>query len=97
MKDSLKQQFSPVENELYYLLVAAYCYKRKFSHLGERLRSESRAFLLEEITALRLMSNEIILQLCKLDDDVGKLTLRSLKIEVCKHTKDQTWIERANS
>lgn len=96
MTEQLKKKFLPIKDELYQLLLAAYCYKRKVSYLEKRLRSESRAFLLEEMTALRLMSNEIVLQLCKLDDDDGKWTLRSLKKEVLKHIKDQARVDKAN-
>lgn len=58
---------------------------------------ETREYLLEEVTALRLMCNEIIVQLCKLDDDNGKWTLRKLKKESIKHIKDQKLIGRLNN
>lgn len=96
MLESHKEKFTPVKDEMYQLLLAAYCYKRKVEHLAERLRTQSRQFLLEEMIALRLISNEIVLHLCKLDDDDGTWTLRSLKKEVAKHTRDQSETERVN-
>lgn len=79
-----KEKYSPVQDEMYQLLLCAYCYVRKYDHLADRIRTESRAFLLEEMTALRHLSNGIILHLCNLDDDSSKWSLRSLRKELEK-------------
>jgi hypothetical protein len=69
MDEKLKAQFSPVKSEMYQLLLSAYCYERKFENLENRLKSESREFLLEEVTSLRHLSNGMILHICNLDDE----------------------------
>jgi len=96
MNELIKSTYRPVKDELYQLLLAAYCYRRKFEKLDERLRTQSRYFLLEEVTALRLMSNEIVLGLCKLDDDSSGWTLLSLKKEVLKQLQDQKLVQQIN-
>jgi hypothetical protein len=72
---------------MFKLLISAFACQRKTSYLGERMATETREFLLEEITALRLMSNEIVLQLCNLDDKDGNWTLLAMKREVLKGRK----------
>lgn len=96
MNESIKSTYSPVKDELYQLLLASYCYKRKFDKLGERLRTQSRYFLLEEVTALRLISNEIVLGLCKLDDESSEWSLLSLKKEVMNQVRDQRLVQQIN-
>lgn len=78
MEDQLKRQFTPVKSELYQLLLSAYFYERKFEHLGERLKRESREFLLEEATSLRHLANGIILHICNLDDDSSAWSMRAM-------------------
>lgn len=69
---------------MYQLLLCAYCYVRKIDNLGNRIQNESREFLLEEVTALRHLSNGIILHLCNLDDNSSKWSMRSLRKELEK-------------
>jgi hypothetical protein len=76
MSDDEKEKYSPVKDEMYHLLLCAYRYVRKLGNLADRLRSESMELLLEEITALRHLSNEIIPHLCNLDDDSSKWSKR---------------------
>lgn len=78
MDERLKNQFTPVKSEMYQLLLSAYCYERKLEYLNERLKSESRAFLLEEITSLRHLSNGMILHICNLDDDCSTWSMRAM-------------------
>ncbi|HDR9093072.1 hypothetical protein QZM46_16305 [Burkholderia vietnamiensis] len=84
MNEDEREKYSPVKDEMYHLLLCAYCYVRKLDNLENRLRSESREFLLEEITALRHLSNGIILHLCNLDDDSSKWSMRSLRKDLEK-------------
>ena len=78
MDEKLKTQFAPVKSEMYQLLLSAYCYERKFEGLTERLKNESREFLLEEVTSLRHLSNGMILHICNLDDDRSDWSMRSI-------------------
>ncbi|MBG7622088.1 hypothetical protein I5R65_21660 [Herbaspirillum sp. AP02] len=84
MDEQLKRKFSPVKDEMYQLLLSAYCYKRKVEHLSERLKSESREFLLEEATALRHLSNGMILHICNLDDDSSAWSMRAMTKDLGK-------------
>lgn len=92
----LIEEFGLIGDELYQLLLSAFCYRTKLGALGQRLRSASRRFLLEEMISLRLISNEIVLQLCKLDDDDGNWTLRTLRKEAFRHLTDKKQIDRIN-
>lgn len=91
-----KETFYPVKSEMYQLLLCAFAYERKLKNLGERLPLESRAFLLEETTALRHLSNGIILHLCNLDDESSRWSLRSLRKAVAKLSGTQNTIARCN-
>jgi hypothetical protein len=95
MNEKLKRISKPVTDEIYQLLLTAYCYNRKIKLLGERLQEESRDFLLEELTALRHLSNGIILHLCTLDDE-SSWSLRSLRKELAKSTEFKDKVERSN-
>lgn len=77
LSDNLKNEFIPLKGEMYQLCLSLYSYRTKFDNLGERLRKSSRFFLLEEITALRAISNEIIMHLCKLDEDKSKVSFHA--------------------
>jgi hypothetical protein len=46
MDEKMKAQFSPVQSEMYQLLLSAYRYERKLANLADRLKTESREFLL---------------------------------------------------
>ncbi|GAA4823131.1 hypothetical protein GCM10011365_25580 [Marinicella pacifica] len=89
MNEQIQKSHESVRNEVYQLLVSAYCYNRKFGSLAERIKKESRAFLLEEVTALRHLSNGIVLHLCNLDDDDG-WSLRTLRKAVAKEPFDDS-------
>src|SRR5436190_1907737 len=96
MDEKTKEAFAPVKSEMYQLLLCVFCYDQKLRNLGDRLKKESRAFLLEEVTALRHLSNGIILHLCNLDDDSSNWSLRSLRKEVARLAGTQNTIIRAN-
>lgn len=81
---SEKQDFAPIKGELYQTLVSAWCYKTKFHHLAKRLETETREFLLEEVTAIRIISNDIVLRICKLDDESSKYSLHALRKHIIK-------------
>jgi len=74
-----KELFAPLREELYHALLSAWCYNKKISSLGKRLRTETREFLLEELTCLRLISNDIVLRICNLDEDRSKFSLHALR------------------
>lgn len=78
MDEKMKVRFSPVKSEMYQLLLTTYCYERKLGSLGDRLKNESREFLLEEVTALRHLSNGIILHICNLEDDRSDWSMRAM-------------------
>lgn len=84
MNDELKCHFSPVQDEMYQLLLCAFCYNEKLENLADRLLSSSRRFLLEEMTALRHLSNGIILYMCNLDDDCSDWSLRAITKQLGK-------------
>jgi hypothetical protein len=96
MNEIYKETFAPVKSEMYQLLLCAFCYDQKLRNLGERLPKESRSFLLEEMTALRHLSNGIILHLCNLDDDGSNCSLRSLRKEIAKQAGTQEIVARSN-
>jgi AbiU2 len=96
MNEINKRTFAPVKSEMYQLLLCAFCYEQKLKNLGERLKKESRAFLLEEMTALRYLSNGIVLHLCNLDDDVSNWSLRSLRKAVAKLPGTQETVTTSN-
>ena len=91
-----KKALAPVTSEMYQLLLCALCYEQKFEHLGERLQKESRLFLLEEMTALRHLSNGIVLHLCNLDDDTSNWSLYSLRKAVAKLSGHQDTVAKGN-
>lgn len=96
MKDLDKETFAPVKSEMYQLLLCAFCYDQKLKLLGERLPKESRSFLLEEMTALRHLSNGIVLHLCNLDDENSNWSLRNLRKTVAKLSGNQDTIAKSN-
>jgi len=96
LTESLKTEFTPLKGELYQLFLGVYSYNQKISALPERLRKKSRFFLLEEVAALRMMANEIILHLCKLDDDSSKYSFRSAKKEINRTKIPQKEKDRVN-
>ncbi len=74
---SLKEQLDPMRTELYHAYLAAWCFKRKIESLSGRLEAEGREFLLEELTSLRALANEIVLRLCNLDDDKSRYSFHA--------------------
>ncbi|KQY26204.1 hypothetical protein [Rhizobium sp. Root482] len=72
-----KEHFQPMKNELYQAYVAAWCFKRKIENLSHRLATETREFLLEELTSLRALANEVVLRLCNLDDDKSRFSFHA--------------------
>ncbi|WP_146801516.1 AbiU2 domain-containing protein [Bisbaumannia pacifica] len=84
LTETLKNDFIPLKGEMYQLCLSLYSYREKFDNLGERFRKSSRYFLLEEVTALRAISNEIIMHLCKLDEDKSKVSFHAAKKAINK-------------
>lgn len=84
LTETLKNEFIPLKGEMYQLCLSLYSYREKFDNLGERFRKSSRYFLLEEVTALRAISNEIIMHLCKLDEDKSKVSFHAAKKAIHK-------------
>jgi hypothetical protein len=84
LTETLKNDFIPLKGEMYQLCLSLYSYREKFNNLGERFQKSSRYFLLEEVTALRAISNEIIMHLCKLDEDKSKVSFHAAKKAINK-------------
>lgn len=84
LTEQLKQKYIPLQAELYQLFLGVHSYNQKIVSLPERFKTSTRFFLLEETTSLRMMANEIILHLCKLDDDSSTYSFRSAKKEINK-------------
>lgn len=97
LTQDLKTKYTPLKDEMYQLLIGAYTYNLKAQHLPERLRTNSRLFLLEEAIALRLMANEITLHLCKLDDDSSSFSFRSAFKDINKLSLEQKAKDTLNS
>ena len=96
MTPEQKTAFEPVESEMYQLLLTAFAYHRKLNELKARLPVETRAFLLEEITALRHMSNGIILHLCNLDDDSSNWSIRAITKQLGRNSETAEAARRCN-
>jgi len=79
LTETLKNDFIPLKGEMYQLFLSLYSYQSKFDSLSKRFAESSRYFILEEITALRAISNELIMQLCKLDEDKSKVSFHAAK------------------
>lgn len=84
LNESLKNEFIPLKSEMFQMCLSLYAYKRKLESLVDRLPKESRYFLLEELTALRALSNEIILHMSKLDDEKSKVSFHAAKKKINK-------------
>lgn len=84
LTDTLKNDFVPLKGEMYQLCLSLYSYRSKFNNLGDRLQKSSRFFLLEEVTALRATSNEIIMHFCKLDEVKSKVSFHAAKKAINK-------------
>lgn len=89
MNEDTKKKFEPVKDEMYQLLLTAYCYNQKFTQLPDRAPSKSRGFLLEELISLRHLANGIILHLCNLDDENSKWSLRGLYKDLARSKDGQ--------
>jgi hypothetical protein len=97
MSKNHQKKFLPLKDEIYQLLLCTYCYIHKLENLDERIKKNSRYFLLEEMTALRLMSNGIILKICSLDESgSGKWTLQTLKKEVFSGSTEESKKKKIN-
>ncbi len=94
--ETLKNDFIPLKGEMYQLCLSLYSYRQKIDSLGERLGKSSRFFLLEEITALRAISNELIMQLCKLDEDKSKVSFHAAKKAIGKLSAPEDQKKRLN-
>lgn len=79
LKSEMKKDFYPLKDEMFQMCLSLYAYKTKFKKFPYRFRKATRYFLLEEAIALRALSNEIILHLCKLDEDKSKVSFHAAK------------------
>ena len=75
----MREDFIPLKSEMFQMCLSLYAYKTKYDALPNRFPKETRYFLLEEATALRALSNEIILHLCKLDEDKSQVSFHAAK------------------
>jgi len=79
LDETTKTTFSPLKSELYHAYQSAWCFKRKIESLPGRLQTETREFLLEELTSLRSLANDIVLRLCNLDDEKSRFSFQEIK------------------
>lgn len=96
MNEIRKDTIALVKSEMYQLLLCAFSYDQKLRNLGDRLQKESRLFLLEELTALRHLSNGIILHLCNLDDDGSSGSLYGVRKAVARSPGTQEIVVKGN-
>ena len=90
LNEELKKKYSPLQDEIYRLFIGTYSYNRKLELFPKRINNDSRFFIIEESIALRMMCNEIILHLCKLDDDSSNFSFRSAMKEINKISGQQS-------
>lgn len=79
LKSEMKEDFYPLQDEIFQMCLSLYVYKTKLKEFPNRFRKVTRYFLIEEAIALRALSNEIILHLCKLDEDKLKVSFHAAK------------------
>lgn len=79
LTSKMKEDFYPLQDEMFQMCLSLYAYKTKLKEFPNRFRKATRYFLLEEAIALRALSNEIILHLCKLDEDKSKVSFHAAK------------------
>lgn len=88
-KEELKEDFSGIRLELIDLNQSAYFFVTKANRFKYIILNTSRRFLLEEMTSLRTLENEIILHLTKLDDDRAKYSFQTILKKLNKKSVDQ--------
>lgn len=96
MNSELREEYASVRSELYQLLLTAYCYDQKFNRLKESISEISRQQLLEELMALRHLSNGVISHLCNLDDKSSLWSLRAMHKKATRSPIEQEKILAAN-
>ncbi|MEP4547940.1 MAG: hypothetical protein ABJ000_17290 [Saccharospirillum sp.] len=84
LTESLKRDYIPLKGEMYQLCLSLYSYREKLDNLGDRFPEGSRFYLLEEITAIRAISSEVIMHFCKLDEDKSKVSFHAAKKDINK-------------
>lgn len=91
MSKDHQETFYLLQDEIYRLFLSAYAYQNKLENFENRIKDKSREFVLEEVTSLRLISNQLILQICRLDDrGSGKWTFHELKKEIFSKPGDES-------
>ena len=78
LSEEQKQEFTSLRVEIIDLDICASFFVRKANRFAYLWRETSRAFVLEELTALRYLENGIILHLTNLDDDKKVPTFHSV-------------------
>ncbi len=84
-----KEEFASLRVEVLDLDVCVNFFIRKSNRFAYLWRETSRAYILEELTALRYLENGVILHLMNLDDDNSKYSFRSAAVAFNKTCKDQ--------
>ncbi|WDF57199.1 hypothetical protein [Mucilaginibacter sp. KACC 22063] len=76
LSEEQKQHFASLRVEILDLDVCVNFFIRKYNRFAYLWQETSRAFILEEMIALRYLENGIILHLTNLDDDSSKYSFR---------------------
>ena len=86
MASKFDEEREIVCDEVYQLLLSTYCYLWKLRALEDLAPHESRIWILVELIALRHMANEIILGICRLDEEGNSHSLQTL-LKTLRKTK----------
>ncbi|EOU2464925.1 hypothetical protein [Vibrio alginolyticus] len=97
LRSEMREDFIPLKSEMFQMCLSLYAYKTKYEAFPNRFPKATRHFLLEEATALRALSNEIILHLCKLDEDKSKVSFHAAKKVLSKSKLSATEQSSLNS
>lgn len=89
-----KKHFISLRVELIDLNICTNFFVRKINRYAYIWKETSRAFVLEELTALRYLENGIILHLTNLDDDNSEFSFRTAATEYNKTSKDPKKIKQ---
>jgi hypothetical protein len=95
LTEEQKKQFTSLRVEIIDLDICASFFIRKANRFAHLWHATSRAFILEELTALRYLENGIILHLTNLDDDNhnSDFSFRSAATEFNKSSKNPKTIK----
>jgi hypothetical protein len=88
LSDQQKKDSASMRVEILDLDVCANFFIRKINRFADLWQNTSRAFILEELTALRYLENGIILHLTNLDDEDSNYSFRAVQTAYNKSSKD---------